>query len=215
MFDHLDETGQPCTRHPAPTLDALLALAAIGSRMPGFHHDCASKLQSLMMSIDEIGELATTDDLRQIAETAGNALRELHQLFTANRALAKSPQLARDTLADLIERAADRAGVKTRGEITPADIQVSPPAMTHALAVLLDLAAGPSSLGRVVDVQTTVDGTHATLVIAGPPGATAKIAPNTSELLAIASFVVARDSGELRCIDGGARFKLRMLIAGF
>ena len=55
---HLDEHGEVCTRHaPVPDGD-LLALALVGSRAPSFHHDLASKLQGLMMAIDEIGEVA-------------------------------------------------------------------------------------------------------------------------------------------------------------
>jgi len=56
-IEHLDDQGRPCTKHPSATIDELMVLAVIGSRVSGFHHDIASKLQGLMMSIDEIGEL--------------------------------------------------------------------------------------------------------------------------------------------------------------
>src|SRR4051794_40869000 len=108
MADHKDESGGACKVHAPSSSDALLALATLGSRMPGFHHDCASKLQSLMMSLDEIGELSATTEMRQAVDTAHLALRELHELFTANRALAKSPQLTRCSLGELIARSTSR-----------------------------------------------------------------------------------------------------------
>src|SRR4051812_24577206 len=111
MADHRDESGGACKIHGPSSADSLLALATIGSRMPGFHHDCASKLQSLMMSLEEIMELAQSREVQQATETAQLALRELNQLFTSNRALAKAPYLTRGTLGDLIARSTARAGV--------------------------------------------------------------------------------------------------------
>lgn len=213
MVDHNDESGGACKRHAPPSSDALLALATIGSRMPGFHHDCASKLQSLMMSLDEMGEVSSTPEMRQAIDTANLALRELHQLFTANRALAKSPQLTRCTLGELIARSTVRAGVKVRGNVMAIDIETSPPAMTHAIAVLLDVVAGPSNLGRVIDIATAVEGSHVTISLGGPPTAAVKPPPNVSELLAIAAHIITRDGGELTCFGGGERFEVRILVA--
>lgn len=213
MADHDDETGQPCKKHAAPSEDSLMALATIGSRMPGFHHDCASKLQSLMMSLDEITELATTQELQQSVATANESLRELHALFTANRALAKSPQLTRELVKTVIDRSAERAGVKARGKLDPVEVEITPPAMTHAMSLLLDVVAGPATLGRIVDVSTVSDGAHVAVTLAGPPTATTKPPPNVSELLAIASYVIARDGGELRCVNGGESFVIRLLVA--
>ncbi|MDB4957380.1 MAG: hypothetical protein JWO36_4949 [Myxococcales bacterium] len=140
-------------------------------------------------------------------------MRELHQLFTANRALAKSPQLTRGTLGELIARSTTRAGVKVRGNVMAIDVETSPPAMTHAISVLCDVVAGPSQLGRVVDIATAVEGSHVTISLAGPPTAAAKAPPNASELLAIAAYVIARDGGELTCFGGGERFEVRILVA--
>lgn len=212
MADHRDESGESCKLHAPVSIDALMALATIGSRMPGFHHDCASKLQSLMMSLDEISELAG-EEARAAAESASVALRELHGLFTQNRALAKSPQLTRGQLKDLLAKAADRAGVKILGEVAATEIEVSPPAMTHALAVLFDLVAGPAQLVRAVDVSVASDGAHTVITLRGPANANAKQPPNASELLAIASFVVARDGGELRCRNGGESYIIKLLAA--
>ena len=117
MTRHLDETGQPCTRHPEVTEVRLYELATLGSRMPSFHHDAASKLQSLMMALDELSELSTDVDpmARGAIDTAHVALRELHQLLSANRALAKPAVRAHGHLPELVQRAADRVGVKLRG----------------------------------------------------------------------------------------------------
>jgi hypothetical protein len=210
MPDHRDESGNPCTRHVPASDDALLALAAIGSRMPGFHHDCASKLQSLMMTVEELGEVAQTDDLRQVIEGAAQALRELNELFAHNRALAKAPAPRRALLSDLVRASAARAGVKLRGDAGAYEIETAAPALIHALAMVLDVVAGPGNLGRTVELTVSSDDHTVLLDVAGPPQASAKPAPNTSEILAIASFVVGREGGELRCINGGERFSVRL-----
>ena len=116
MIQHTDEAGQPCTRHGTLSQQRLLELATLGSRMPSFHHDAASKLQSLMMALDEISELSNNEasDLRTSIDTAHSALRELNQLLSANRALAKAPVVARIALVDLVQRAAEATGVRIR-----------------------------------------------------------------------------------------------------
>ena len=217
MIAHLDETGQPCTRHASASPDNLLALAALGSRIPSFHHDAASKLQSLMMALDEISELADTApaELRQAADTAHTALRELHQLFTANRALAKSPQRKRTALGELITRAAERSGVKLRGELVSVDVDVAPASSTHALATLLDLVAGAAHLGRVVDVGVAValEIGKVTLTLTGPAEAAAKPPATANDSIALAAFLIAREDGEVRCGADGQRFVVRLPVA--
>jgi hypothetical protein len=182
----------------------LLELAIQGSRMPGFHHDVASKLQSLVMALDEISELSTSADpeLRVAVDTAGNALRELQLLFTANRSLAKPPQPIRVALRELMTRASERAGVQLRGELPSCDVRVAVPALVHALGLVLDVAAGPSHLGRVVQIATTLGAERVEVTIAGPPGAANKPSPHAGEALAIATFALSRDAAELRCTAG-------------
>lgn len=210
MTQHLDETGQPCTRHGTLNPTRLFELAALGSRMPGFHHDAASKLQSLMMAIDEISELASSSeaDMRTAIDTAHATLRELTQILAANRAFAKAPQKSRIGLADVISRAAESIGVRVRSELPPHEVRVAVPAVRHAFALLLDLAAGPNHLGRVVDLVSTVEGDRHELTIIGPPEASAKLPVNTSESLAIATFIIDREEGELRCTPTGFVVKL-------
>lgn len=196
MADHLDETGQPCTRHAPASQQGLLALALLGSRMSGFHHDVASKLQSLMMAIEELDEIAQHADVRSVAATATTALRDLQALFAANRALSRPPVRKPTPLRELFAAAAQRAGVKTLGDLPAQQVEISQSAITHALAIVLDLAAGPTRQARVVELSTEISATHAIVSVAAAGGAPSA---NASEVLALAGFTLLREQGELRC----------------
>lgn len=211
MSRHRDETGAPCKRHGEVTEQRLYELATLGSRMLSFHHDAASKLQSLIMALDDISELAAEGDLRAPVDTAHTALRDLNQILSANRALAKAPQGARIGIGELVHRAADSVGVRTRGELPSLDVRVAIPALRHALSLLHDLAAGPSHLGRVVDVSCTSDGDGLELTITGPVEAVTKLPPSAPESTAIANFIIDREDGELRCSPSG--FLVRVPLA--
>jgi hypothetical protein len=215
MIQHTDEAGQPCTRHGTLTEHRALELATLGSRMPSFHHDAASKLQSLMMALDEISELASSDatDLRTSIDTAHSALRELNHLLSANRALAKAPVAARIALPDLLQRAAEATGVRIRTPIAAHDVRLHIPAVRHALSLLLDLTAGPSHLGRVVDVTCDFAGDHYVLRLAGPPEAQAKVPINAGESIGLATFVIDREEGTLHCTATGFVVSLPAAIA--
>lgn len=197
---HLDETGQPCTRHAAISQDVLLEFAAVGSRISGFHHDAASKLQGMMMAIDEISELAAAD-VAAAAATASAALRDLHQILTVNRALAKAPQCKATPLDDLVMRAAERHGVKARGELPATNVYVAPPSIIHALSIPLDIAAGPVSGARAVDV--TCSSTGETLTLEITTGSAPAAIANANELLVLASFLLKREAGALACKPNG------------
>ena len=171
--------------------DPLLALALVGSRASGFNHDCASKLQGLMMALDEITELADASadaDLLRAVETASGALRELTVLLNANRALTKPPVRTATTVRELFAKAAERASARLVGELPEHAIEVALPAVTHALALLFDLAAELAPGGR-------------TIAIEGGVVRTAKQA--SPELLAIATFALARDGGSLAVVPSG------------
>jgi len=141
---HVDETGAPCARHPAAAIEPLLQLALVGSRAPVFHHDCASKLQGLMMALDELRELTANGDpqLTSAVEIALESMHGIHALLNANRALTKPPQRTEIALGDLVGRAAERAGVALRGTLPEAMVTVAVPATTHALALAIDVAGG-------------------------------------------------------------------------
>ncbi len=209
MIDHLDEEGRPCTQH-AVTRDKLMMYATVGSRASGFHHDTASKLQSLVMALDEISELIGEEesDLRTATETAQTAVRQLHVLLTANRALTKPPQRTTALVPELLHHSASRHAVKLRGEVASLAVHVAVPAMTHAFAVLLDMIAGPPASGRAVEVTARTDAGRATLTLTGNVEPTH---PNANELIAVASFVLAGEGGALRC--GPRRFTVELPLA--
>jgi FixJ family two-component response regulator len=210
VIGHDDDTGAPCTKHPAPSTEWLMGFAALGSRLPSFHHDVASKLQSLVMSLDEIGELAEQiPELRVPIETAQASLKELDSLFKANRALAKAATRARVMLPDLMARAAERSGVKLRGEVPTVELDLALSQHTHAFALLLDSVAGSVAQGRQVDINVRVEETRVQMVIAGVPAA--KAPPNQSELIAVAGFLIMRDGGTLRCGGDKPRFTITLV----
>ena len=205
--EHRDDKGQPCAQHPPATLEQLTALALVGSRAPGFHHDLASKLQSLMMSIDEIGELAadTNEPISRVSETALESLREVLALLNMNRALTKPPTLAPAALRDLLDRASARVYVALQGPVVDATLHVSAPSTIHALSLAFDVAAGPGR-GRTLPVSTHLDATHVELRLVCSPSPPA----DSAEALSIATFVLARDGGSLTCAEGGTRLVLRL-----
>jgi hypothetical protein len=196
VAEHLDETGRPCTRHPAASPQTMLALALLGSRMPSFHHDVASKLQSLMMAIEELEELADNEDSRNAAQTASTAVREMQALFNANRSLSRPPQRRPTPIGELVAAAAHRAGVKTFGSLPASDVEISLSSITHALAIVFDLAAGAQKLGRSLELVAKVDGSHLVLELPVAPG---EVPASAGEVLALASFALLREQGELRC----------------
>ena len=207
IVNHLDDHGQVCTRHPAAPSDELLSLAIAGSRAPSFHHDLASKLQGLMMSIDEIGELAGDDSppLASALETAHIALREVLGLLNVNRALTKAPTKSRTTLAEIVALASERVYVSVKATIPAAVLEVFAPSLLHAMALVLDVAGGP---GRGRSLAATVDlagGSVAMRVTVSP-----EPPPNAAESLALAAFVFAREGGELRCADEGRALIVRL-----
>ena len=128
IANHLDEHGQVCTRHVAAPSDDLLSLAIVGSRAPSFHHDLASKLQGLMMAIDELGELVGDDPpITRAIDTAHTTLREVLGLLNVNRALTKAPSKSRTTFAEIAARASERVYVSLKATIPAATLEVSSP----------------------------------------------------------------------------------------
>lgn len=198
MTDHVDETGRPCTRH-APSNETLLAWAAVGSRVSGFHHDTASKLQSLMMALDEATDLLgdARPDVQRSLDTAVAALRDIHGLLTENRALAKPPQRKPSLLSELIKRAANRHGVKLVGEHASESVLVASPSTVHAFGLLLDLLAGPAQGSRTVELAVARAGDAVHVSLTGAPSEHAT--PTSNEAIAVAAFLLAREEGRLAC----------------
>lgn len=178
--------------------DTLLAWAAIGSRISGFHHDSASKLQSLMMALDETVELLGEEspDVRRSLDTAMTALRELHHLLSENRALAKAPVRKTVSVADLLQRAAARHGVKLRGDMPLTAVNVAPPSSIHALGLLCEQCAGSLQGTRTVEVAIATAPTQVTVLMTG-----ALVAVEDS--IMIARFLLEREECTLERIERG------------
>jgi hypothetical protein len=210
---HLDDDAKPCAIHaPAPP-ESIFALATVGSRASGFNHDIASKLQGLMMALDEISELAETldpdnrDQVARATEGAQACLKDVLTILNINRAMTKPPMRAPVALSDLTTRAGERVYVTLQGALPDVDVAVSAPTMIHALSLLFDVAGGPGR-GRMIPVEVTRTPTHVSLsiAIAGTP-------PTTTEPLALAAFVLVRDGGSLRCVNNGQRFLIELPIS--
>ncbi len=187
-MQHSGDDGKPCTRHAPASVDSLLALATIGTRAPGFQHDVASKIQSLVMSLEEIGERAEhLDDPELTLALVGarTAVTELTAQLQAFRALCRRPPRAPTPLPALIQRAAERAGVRVRGEPPAIEIAVSAPEVIHATALLLDGACGTSSPREVLVAFDA----HGFSLAAGA----------SDDVLAVATYVFRRSGGDLRC----------------
>jgi len=199
---HLDATGAPCARHPAASAASLLQLALVGSRAPAFHHDCASKLQGLVMALDELSELTEGGDpqILRALESALEASRELNGLLNINRALTKPPGRTDIAVQDLVTRAAQRVGITVQGALPAALVCVSVPSMTHGLALVLDVAGG-TGRGRTLGVAATKIAGGVELAFAISPSTPS----NAGESLAIATFAVTRDGGRLWCASEGDR----------
>lgn len=207
--DHVDETGAPCARHPAISPANLYQLAMVGARAPAFHHDCASKLQGLVMALDELSELTENGDpqLIRAVDTALEALRELNALLNLNRTLTRPAARAAIALDELVARAAERAGVVLRGA-PPAGVVVTVGVapMIQALSLAIDAAAG-TGRGRTLGITTTPVAGAIELVLHGSP----LQAPTAGEAVAIAGFVIARDGrGRLWCTSSGDQMVIRL-----
>ncbi len=206
--EHRDDKDQPCPRHAPAMPSKLMHLALVGSRAPGFHHDLASKLQSLMMSVDEIGELAHSDEqIRRSAETALEALRDVLALLNVNRALTKPAAPAAVELREILAGASGRVYITLVGELVDATVRVSAPATIHALSLAFDVAAGPGR-GRTLAATAQVEGSHVELRLSCSPSPPA----DSPESISIATFVLARDGGSLHCAEDGSQLVIRLPI---
>ena len=208
--DHVDETGAPCSRHPPVPASSLYQLAMVGSRAPAFHHDCASKLQGLVMALDELTELTENGDpqLIRAVETALEASRELNALLNLNRTLTRPAPKTAIKLRELVARGGERVGVGLRSTLDDAlTVSVGVAPMIHALALAIDVAAG-TGRGRSLAVSAApAAGGGIDLVFETSP----LQAASAGEALAIASFVVARDGGgKLWCSSAGDRMVLSL-----
>ena len=193
---HLDEDGNACTEHVASD-DAILTFATIGSRVATFNHDIASKLQGMMMALDEIEELLdrTGDpDLRRATETAQLALKEANALLSANRSLTRTSTKTKAQVRDVVRNAGERAHVEVRGDVPEGQVEGVITLLAQGLALAIDALAG-SGRGRFVDVIATREGDRMKLTFAS----TSEPSKAFADALHLAGYVIARANGELRC----------------
>lgn len=165
--------------------------------MSSFHHDIASKLQSLMMALDEIAELGN-DDVRAATATATTAMHEINQLLTVNRALTKPPQRKRTRLREILARATERHGVRLRGDLPDIEVNVSLASIAHALDLLLDMLAGQPRGERAVSISVAQGKDRIALALT----ATTAFEP-INEHVELAAFLLTRETGTLSCSPNG------------
>jgi hypothetical protein len=203
--DHVDENGAPCARHAAISQVSLYQLAMLGSRASAFHHDCASKLQGLVMALDELTGLTGNSDpqVARALEAALEASGELSELLNVNRALARPAARTSVALRELVALAAARVGVVVHGTLPEVKVGVGVAPVTHALALAIDAAAGIGR-GRSLAVSAELAAAGVELALHSSP----LQAPSAGDALAIAAFVIARDRGRLWCSTSGDRLKI-------
>jgi hypothetical protein len=200
--DHVDENGAPCARHAAISQHSLYQLAMVGSRASAFHHDCASKLQGLVMALDELAELTENGDpqLLRAIEAAMAASRELRELLNINRELTRPPARVPVALRELVARSAERVGVAVHGTLPEITAFVGVAPVTHALALAIDAAAG-TGRSRSLAVSARASSSGVELALHSSP----LQEPNAGDALAIATFVIAHQRGRLWCSAAGDR----------
>ena len=206
---HKAEDGSACTEHVASP-DALMTYAVIGSRVSAFNHDIASKLQGMMMALDEIEEMCERlgdPDLRRATETAQASLKDASALLSANRSLTRTSTKTKAQLADVVRAAGERVHVDVRGSIPEAQLETVVPLLVQGFALVIDAIAG-AGRGRFVDVIVTCEGGRANLAIA----TTAEQTKPIGDALELAGFVIERAGGELRCARD--RLHVQLPLAG-
>ncbi len=194
---HVDEAGGPCTHHAPVRPQVLLTLALIGSRANGLNHDLASKLQGLLMTLEDLAERLAErgePELHRAAADASSVAQEIAGLVAASRSLARSPGPSRRTLREIIEASCERAGFGLDAELVAAEVEVIAPHVVHALSLAIEVAGGPGR-GRPLEATCRLGGGRIELVLSTAP----KTLSLASEYLALAAAILRRDGGDLRC----------------
>lgn len=194
---HLDEQGEPCTTHAPARPGMMLTLALIGSRASGFNHDIASKLQGLMMTIEDLAERLADHpdpDLHRAASEAAVVAQEIANLVTVSRQLTRAAPPTRRTLRDLVAASCDRAGVELATELVEADVELAAPQVIHALSLAIEVAAGPGR-GRALESTCRRRGDRVELSMSAAKQTTGY----AGEYLALASAILRREGGDVRC----------------
>lgn len=197
---HVDEGGEACARHAPPRPEVMISLAMVGTRATGFNHDLASKLQGLLMTLEDLVERlgeGGDPEMHRAASEASLAAQEIASLVTESRALTRSPGPSRRTLRELLAASCDRAGVELAATLPEVELNIIAPHVMHALALAIEVAAGPGR-GRPLPSTCRVDGGRVELTL----GTAEQTTSYASEYLALAAAILRRDRGDLRCGEG-------------
>jgi hypothetical protein len=205
---HLDEAGQPCAHHGPARLDRLLRLAFVGTRTPGFNHDFATRLQTLLLTVDALSIVATRrgdDELRGMAAEVSASAQQFNDLLAGNRALVPAAPRTCESLRDIVRQAIERSNIVLLCELPDVDLAVTAPAVIHALVLAFAVAAAVRP-GRGAEVAATCHRLERHLeleleVVTPPPD-------HAPESLAVAAEMLSRDGGDLRCGEGCLRVRL-------
>jgi hypothetical protein len=193
----VDERGEPCSSHRPVRPEVMLTLALVGSRASGLNHDLASKLQGLLMTLEDLTERLADHadpDLHSSAAEASAVAQELAQLVTASRSLTRSSPPSRCPLRELVAASCDRAGVELDTQLIDAELEISEPPVIHALSLIIEVAAGPGR-GRALEATCRLAGEQIEIVLTAARQTTGY----ASEYLALASAILRRHGGDVRC----------------
>jgi hypothetical protein len=205
---HVDESGAPCTHHAPVRPDVLLTLAMVGSRASGFNHDLASKLQGLLMTLEDLVERLGErgePELHRAAQEASTLAQDLAGIVTVSRQLTRNPGPSRRTLRELIAASCERAGVELNTQLVDAAIEVVMPHAIHAVSLAIEVAGGPNRARAIDSECRLVDGRIELTVPAA-----SKTTSYASEYLALAAAILRRDGGDVRCGAGRIVIWLRL-----
>jgi hypothetical protein len=194
---HTDESGGPCMDHAPVRPDVMLRLALVGSRATGFNHDLASKLQALLMTLEDLAERLGErgePELHRAASDGFAMATEIAGLITESRALTRPPTPARRSLRELIAASCKRAGVGLTAEIVDAEVELAAPHVVHAISLAIEVAAGPGR-GRALESTCRVVDGRIELVLA----AARKTTSYASEYLALAAASLRPHGGDVGC----------------
>lgn len=194
---HVDENGGPCTHHAPVRPDVMMTLAMVGTRANGLNHDLASKLQGLLMTLENLVEQLAErgeSELHRAAEDASAAAQDLAGLVMGSRQLTRSPGPSRRPLRELIDASCERAGLHLQTQLVNADVKVVVPHAIHALSLAIEVAGGPGR-SRPLDSECRLVDGRIELVLPAARQTTSY----ASEYLALAAEILRRDGGDVRC----------------
>jgi hypothetical protein len=197
---HVDERGESCTTHAPVRPEVMIRLALVGSRAAGLNHDLASKLQGLLMTIEDLTERLAErgePELHRAATDASAAAQDLVGLVKSSRQLTRTSSPQRQPLRELIAESCDRAGVELAVELVDAHVQLVAAHAIQAISLAIEVAAGPGR-GRPLESTCRLVEGRIELVLLAAERSTSY----ASEYLAIASAVLRRDGGDVRCGEG-------------